>query len=61
MNEIINQINRYISSGFKENTLVDQILKKYNALDSDNKKELEPYMYFVYRGKFDSLLNCKIN
>lgn len=55
MNEIINQINRYISSGFKENTLVDQILKKYNALDSDNKKELEPYMYLVYRGKFDSL------
>uniref|UniRef100_UPI0031E86625 hypothetical protein n=1 Tax=Lactiplantibacillus pentosus TaxID=1589 RepID=UPI0031E86625 len=55
MNEIINQINRYNSSGFKENTLVDQILKKYNALDSDNKKELEPYMYLVYRGKFDSL------
>lgn len=53
--EVIDQIARYNASGFKDNNLVDQILSNYSNFDSDNKKEVEQYMYVVYRGKFDSL------
>ncbi|EPD04773.1 hypothetical protein Lpp70_12667, partial [Lacticaseibacillus paracasei subsp. paracasei Lpp70] len=55
MNEIINQIQAYDHSKFKNVSLMEQIIKKYNSLDSDTQKQVEPYMYMVYRGKFDSL------
>ncbi|WP_445623549.1 hypothetical protein [Lacticaseibacillus paracasei] len=55
MNEIINQIQAYDHSKFKNVSLMEQIIKKYNSLDSDTQKQVEPYMYVVYRGKFDSL------
>lgn len=58
--EVIDQIARYNASGFKDNNLVDQILSNYSNFDSDNKKEVEQYMYVVYRGKFDSLALCQI-
>jgi len=53
--QIMNQINCYILSEYKDNNLIDPILKNYNNVNFDNKKEIEPYMYEVYRGKFDSL------
>ena len=53
--EVIDQIARYNASGFKDNNLMDQILSNYSNFDSDNKEEVEQYMYVVYRGKFDSL------
>lgn len=54
-NEVIDQIDRYNASEFKDNNLMEQILINYNNVDSDHKKEIEQYMYVVYRGKFDSL------
>lgn len=53
--EVIDQIGRYNASRFEDNNLIDQILSNYSDFDSDNKKEVEQYMYVVYRGKFDSL------
>lgn len=53
--EVIDQIARYHASLFTDNNLMDQILSNYSNFDSDNKKEVEQYMYEVYRGKFDSL------
>ncbi|WP_270334139.1 hypothetical protein [Ligilactobacillus acidipiscis] len=57
MENLIRDLQTFIQGNFKDSRLIDQILENYKGLNKKQQTELEPKMYFIYRGKFDLLFS----